>query len=308
MLCLSVAAVAACDTADGEINVYVPDGAPALAVAELIKDGKIGNATVNVTVTTGENVRAQILNKQADAAICPTNMAATLYNKGAGYRLITANLFGLLYLVGNANASTLDELKGQVVYSIGKGNTPEFVFKKILSAKGVEYVDDNKPREGKVALRYFEKGEQIIPLLKSGAAQFAILGEPAVTKSGAKELFDLQTLWSEATGLDGSYPQAGVFVSDELLNGNDELVELLIQKLQSNVEYIKNNSENAANLLVQAGSADFDGITFTAELINRCNVRCVTASLCKAQLVAYFSAVKTVNPSFELPDDGFYAK
>lgn len=307
LLLTTVTVIVSCDNSE-EINICVPDGAPALAVAELLENNRIDDTKINVTITTGENVRAQILNKQADIAICPTNMAATLYCKGADYKLVTANLFGLLYLVGNINANSLDDLKGQLVYNIGKGSTPEFVFKKILAANGIEYVDDDKPVDGKVAIKYFEKGEQIIPLLKDGIAKVAILGEPAVTKSEIKQLFDLQQLWNEATGLDGSYPQAGLFVNDNLLQNKPAFVDKLIQRLESNVEYIANNSEKVANLLVSAGSSDFNGITFTSNIIQRCNVRCKNASNCKEQLVAYFTAIKTINPSFELPDDDFYAR
>lgn len=311
VLCFTAIFAAACSPEDenepATLNVYVPDGAPALCVAELFQTKKIGDNPINVTITTGEDVKAKLLSEQADLAICPTNMAATLYNNGLEYKLASANLFGLLYVVGNADINSLNELKGKVVYSIGKGNTPEFVFKKILSANNIAYKDSDVAVEGKVAIRYFDAGSQIIPLLKSGLCEAAILGEPAATKSGANELFDLQQLWNEATKLTGSYPQAGVFVSNKFAS-DEKFIENLFKALNGNVKYLNENSENVNKLLAENGSNDLASTVLTKTVIERCNIRTVKASECKAQLEAYFNAIKDVSPAFKLPDDGFYLK
>lgn len=307
VICALTFTLVACQNGTTEINVYVPDGAPALAVAELFSLEKIEGAKLNIEITTGANVQTKVAAEEADIVICPTNMAANLYNKGAQYKLVTVNLFGLLYLVGNAPAANLSDLVGQVVHTIGKNNTPEFVFKKILDSANIEYVDSDVAVEGKIALRYYEKGESIVPLLKSGTISYAILGEPAATNSGAQELFDLQALWKQATNLDESYPQAGLFVSDKLLNDNKKLVKSFVKALQSNETYITSSDVNAAKILEEHGSNDFKGKTLTPTILQRCNVRCVSAITCKDQLIAYFNAIKSVNPDFALPNDGFYA-
>jgi len=292
----------------GIVNLYVPDGAPALATAKLLQYKILENMRLNIVITTGANVQSKIMSGEASLAVCPTNMAASLYNKGVKYKLVSANLFGLLYLVGNVEINDVNKLKGKVVYSIGKNNTPEFVMKKILSSKNIAFRDGDSPKENEVTIRYFENGAQIIPLLKSGKCDFAVLGEPAATKSGAKTLFDLQKLWNESTQLDGSYPQAGVFASEKLLEENGHFIDSLLKILDSNSAYILENSSSVAKNLSEHGSADFKDMTLTADIIQRCNVRCVKASECRLQLETYFNAIQTVNPSFKLPDDGFYGR
>ncbi|MCM1533029.1 MAG: hypothetical protein NC099_00050 [Corallococcus sp.] len=311
IVCCALAVVAtflfyACapDSSD-EIKIFLPDGAPALTVANLFSANQIGGRKVSLTITTGADVQSKTLNGEADVVVCPTNMAATLYNKGVKYKLATANLFGLLYLVGNGEADDLFDLVGKVVYSIGKNNTPEFVFKKILSSNGIEYADGDTAQAGKVVIRYFGAGSEIVPLLKSGLAQYAILGEPAVTKAGVKDLFDLQALWKDATGLEESYPQAGVFVKEELF-ADGKFMTALLDALNANVTYISEHSGDVASLLTANGSSDFNGTVFTADTLERCNIRCVKASDCKAQMTAYFKAIQSVNVGFQLPDDGFY--
>lgn len=296
-----------CSSDKQGVQIYVPDGAPALAVANLFVTDKLAGRSVSVTITTGADVQAKVLNGEADVVVCPTNMAASLYNKGVGYSLVSVNLFGLLYLVGSRSAQSLNDLVGSVVHSIGKNNTPEFVFKKILTANGIEYVESDTAVDGKVAIRYYGAGGEIIPRLKSGDITYAILGEPAVTKSAVTELFDLQSLWGAATGLDNGYPQAGVFVKNGLL-ADAGFVDKLLQAMQDNTQYVVNNADSLADMLTANGSNDFNGTVFTAATLERCNIRCVKASECKAQLAAYFYAIATVNPSFALPNDGFYGR
>ncbi|MCM1043673.1 MAG: hypothetical protein NC350_05695 [Corallococcus sp.] len=304
---LSVFAVAGCNNNDECIDIFVPDGAPTLAVAQLFAEESVGGSKLNVKITTGENVRAKIISGEADAAICPTNMAAMLYNRGVEYKLVSANLFGLLYIVGNVQIDGLSGLKGKVVYSISKDNTPEYVFKKILDYNGLEYTESDSAVEGKVALRYFAAASEIIPLLKSGLAEIALLGEPAVTKAGKTVLFDVQALWKQASGLGENYPQAGLFVKNSLIEENPQFVSALVSKLTENERYIAENAAQISSLLAQNGSADFADTAFDKQLIARCNVRCVLSANCKSEMTAYFEAIKTVNPAFALPDDGFYA-
>lgn len=290
-----------------ELTVYLPDGAPALAVANLFETNEIAGKQLNLNITTGIDIQTKVLSGEADIVVCPTNMAATLYNKDVDYKLISANVFGLLYLVGNEPVASLSDLVGKVVHSIGKNLTPEFVFKKILANANIEYVDSDVAVEGKVAIRYYSAGGEIIPRLKSGDVDYAILGEPAVTKSAVPELFDLQALWKQATKLDESYPQAGVFVKSELLD-DTKFIDDLLKALNENTQYLQDNSDKIASLLVQNGSSDFNGATFTANILERCNIRCVKATDCKTQLIKYFEAIATINPSFKLPDDGFYGR
>ncbi|MGN1041073.1 MAG: hypothetical protein ACI4QL_06575, partial [Candidatus Fimimonas sp.] len=134
LLCVCVTCVLLCffGCAQTEtITCYVPDGAPALAVANIMEQGRVGNVTTEVVVTTGEETSAKCVSGEADLAILPTNAAVKICSTRDDYCIFSVNVYGLLYVVGNAQVESLQQLKGNVVYSIGLGNTPEFVFKKI---------------------------------------------------------------------------------------------------------------------------------------------------------------------------------
>ena len=78
------------------VNVYAPDGAPAIGMAKLIADGYGG---ANFHVIPPANIGSAVLNGNADIAVMPANAAATLYNKADIVMLGVTN-WGSLYMVG----------------------------------------------------------------------------------------------------------------------------------------------------------------------------------------------------------------
>lgn len=127
-------------SAPQSVSIYAPDGAPALSIAKIIADGKIGNTAASVTITTGENVVAKAMIGDADIVVLPTNAAAKAYNSNGKYQMFSVNVFGVLYVVSTHNITSLSDLCGKTVYSIGLGNTPEYVFKKVLDNAGLTYI------------------------------------------------------------------------------------------------------------------------------------------------------------------------
>ncbi len=207
---LSSLVLVACDnSSDKDISIYVPDGAPALSVATLMSDGVLDNGSVDVTIVNSSEISAKVISETADMAILPTNMASILYNSGEPYQLVSVNTFGLMYIVSSCGSVTLDELVGEVVYCIGLGSVPQYVLEKVLTVNGIQFEHSATAIEGKVALYYFSSGSDVIPQLASGAAKYAMLGEPAATKSitvGAnlgntlEIAIDLQEEWDVVTG------------------------------------------------------------------------------------------------------------
>ena len=297
----------ACNRTEEQLTLYVPDGAPALAVAKLLQDPTVAGKQVKVEITTGKNVQAKIMSGEADLAICPTNMAAALYNKGADYKLACANVFGVLYMVSHdASVTQLSQLKGKVIHSIGKNNTPQFVLQTVLSANGIAYEEGDTAKQGVVVVKYYESAAQILPLYKSNLIDIAIIGEPAVSLQGCNQIFDLQQLWQDATELDENYPQAGLFVKTQLLQDDTRFVNKLVKALEDNTDFLQQNASQVSQLLADNGSVDLKDKAFTPQILARCNIRCIKAINCKEGLVAYFNAVKAVSPDFVLPDDNFY--
>lgn len=297
-----------------EIVCYVPDGAPALAAANIIADKSVGGVAAETYVTTGENVVAKCASGEADMAVLPTNAAVTVLSKRSEYCLFTVNVLGLLYVVGTRQITDLNDLVGQTVCSIGFANTPEFVFKKILDSSNIQYcAAGDAQAQSKVSLDYYTDGATIIPLVLSGKAQFAVLGEPAVTnlinKAAAQDktvfrLFDLQYLWKEATdAASDGYPQASLIVKRELLE-KDGFAEALMQKLSDNISWLLQNAASLNALMHNAGSSLDVG--YTEEIIGRCNLAVVPALSVKNDIENYLRTFEAMQKFLPLDDSLFY--
>ena len=291
-----------------KVDFFVPDGAPAKTIAGLIGQQFAGRE-VEFHVVAGSVIAGKVASGEADVAIMPTNAAANLYNKGKDIKLVTANVHGLLYLVGKENVTDLNGLKGKVVYNIGQGQTPDATFRHILAENGIECVISDVPVDGKVALQFVNEGSELVGLLKTGNASFGILGEPlatqAVAKAGVSVLFDIQEEWREVTGL-GNFPQASMVMKSELL-ADEEFVDAIVDALEANDEWIKTNASDAQNAIKSVGSTL--AVTLTNVIVARCNIDTVLASQAKANVLEYLTVLYEFNSNFvggSVPKDAFF--
>lgn len=289
VFCLSaVFTFVACN--DGEqLQIYVPDGAPALSVAKLIDDGNIGSFKSNVTISTGEDVVAKCASGQTDIALLPTNAAVKVCSTRSDYLLFTTNVWGLLYVVGWSDVSSIAELSGKTVASIGMGNTGEYLFKRVLDVNNVSYAENDG-----VTLKYVDDGTTAVSLLMQNKCEFALLGEPAATnainnaKANGKTLyrvFDLQALWKDVTGSSKTgYPQASVVVKRSLLERSG-FADALYNALAENKAYLAENVEKLGEVLQSAGS--LLTVNYTADIVSKCNINVVKACAIKQEIYDY---------------------
>lgn len=285
-----------------EINVAVPDGAPALAIAKLINNSEFKGYKVNYEIVDGTNIGAKISAGQVDLAIMPTNLGANLFNKGAKIKMVASNVYGLLYLVGTADITSVSDLRGEKILCTGQGGTPDFVLQYVLNTNGITSED--------ITIEYISQGSDAIAMLNAGTAKFALLGEPAATmavnKAHAKVLLDLQEEWEKLTGSYG-YPQASTFVTDELFTNDVAFLKQFLNAMNENLTWIGENVE-AVNKAIK----DYNGKTSFAskDVIDRCNLKYVGALESKDAVKTYLEIMASFNPAFiggSLPNEGFYA-
>ena len=84
------------DASDGSYTIYLPDGTPALAIANLLDkaDDRFKINFVNPT-----EIASSVSVSNCDMAIMPTISAATLYaKKNVPIKIVSNNVFGSLYL------------------------------------------------------------------------------------------------------------------------------------------------------------------------------------------------------------------
>ena len=291
------------------VQVYVPDGAPALAVANLMKEKKAGGRAVEIHVVTPAVIRAKLTNGEADLAIAPTNLGAQLYQGGIDLKMVSANTYGLLYLVGKKTeqVESLADLKGKVVHVIGEGQTPDLVLRYVLAQAGIEVETSESAVADKVAIRYAADGTSLMQAFAAGRATFGVLGEPAATnaigneQAAVRELFDLQREFQAASGAATlGYPQASLFARGEFLENNAAFADAFLEKMRENLDDLQEHPQEAADLLA---SEEYGGsrMKLTAAIVARMNLRVVPAANAKADVEAYLGML-----NIPAPQDGFY--
>lgn len=309
------------ETQNYTINIVVPDGSPAIALAKMINDNDAPKGyTVNYTIVNGaQEIATRIANGSADIAIAPTNILSTIYNNTKSGKLVGTVVQGALYMVGKnapAGETTLEKLnslKGKVVYNIGQGATPDLTFKYIMDAYEIEYANTAEPTENQIGLQYVQTGAELIPLLKQNKAEYGILGEPAVSNAnqnaGTSTVFDIQALWQEVTGSQSyGFPQAGLYVVNKYLTADHAaLVNWIAAKLDQNSEWAEQNPAKVSEIMTANGSMSLSGLT-TGKIAG-CNLDWISAADAKTGVNTYLAALYGFNPQTvggKVPDDGFY--
>ena len=125
----------------GVLQLYVPDGAPALAVAKLVAEKDtltVAGYTVNVHIVPANTIAAHIAKGDGDIVIMPANGGANLVVQGADYKFLCSNTRGILYMISTSEGSVSPEdLAGKTVGCIGQGAVPQYAFERILAANGL---------------------------------------------------------------------------------------------------------------------------------------------------------------------------
>lgn len=247
LIFLAVLWSASCLFASGNKEVYdikatVPAGAPAAALIKLIKENK-GIDNVNITWEVVNNpslLAARAASGESDILLMPTNLGANLYNKGVKFKLLSPVVWGTFYITGPDSLKEWDDLRGKTIHSFGKSLSPDLVLKYILREKGLEQ---------DVEIVYTGGVSELAPLVLTDKAEIALLAEPVLSKvlskkKNLKPVFNIQDAWAEITG-SGSYPQASLFISEELLEKAPHIAEALNKLAAEAVEWAKNNPEEA---------------------------------------------------------------
>ena len=310
IMCLVAVFTVGCKSDNGKIVIAVPDGAPTLALYSVMSDvNSLEGYAIEYKVLSGaENIGKTLVSGAADCAVMPVNVAAKLYNSGNDIKLLSVNVFGVLYMVGKTPYKDMSELKGKVVATIGKGATPDISLKKILDGNGVGYTDADTAVDGKVAISYVADAPTAMKSLAAGKADYAILGEPQATVAsknlGVVTVMDIQAEWQKLVGND-TFTQAG-FVMNKNVYENTALVNKLFDKLSENTEKIMKSPEKVKKTVQKFGSSI--QVDFTAEILSRCNLGCKAAKDIKGALSSYFAAICDYDPTFiggKAPDDAF---
>ena len=293
VITLSLAAAVSCNSQTEKLKVYVPDGAPALSVANMLAndDGaeyRVVDAQTIQTFVTGNS-------PQADICILPVNLAVKLLGDGKTYKLLGTVTHGNLFLLSNGKTSitpdNIADLTGKTVGVVNLAQIPGLTLKLILKNAGlpdkVTLVPVTAPEVG----------------VKDGIDYFVVPEPAASTKVNALETLEFS----------GSLQKLYGVVKKELID--TDAVKNFVKGLKENAEWLLNESTSAETIVSAVQSHLSDGLspTFSAknlskQVIGNCSVNFVPATDCKQDIIEFIAKLNGVSDtSFGTPSNDFFA-
>lgn len=312
---------------EGEITVYMPDGAPALAFSQMMHEDKEDDG-VSYFVVNASQIASKVAGKNmddnADFCVLPLTAATAKTGSGEQYQMVGTVTHGNLYMISKDNSVTytaenISSLIGKTVGVLQLGSTPGLIFKSMLSKNNVPFADlsieNTIPREDKVNLKPIIipdgtlAGQVLNGMIQQGVQLF-VMAEPAVTalqKGGFATVGNVQTIY----GTEG-YPQAVLVAKKSLLEENAKWVKEFLERVEDSAVWATSaNGETLVNAVQshfedQNATTTLNAATLSGEVVARCGVRFETAELCKAKTETFLQVAKGIDNKTVIPSDNFY--
>ena len=276
---------------------------------EMSENGKTANDYEFTMVTAADELLPKVISGELDMALLPANVASVLYNRMDGaISVIDINTLGVLYAVtADDSIRSIADLKGRTVYMTGKGTTPDYVFRYLLSENGLS---DND-----LTLEYKSEPTEVAALLQQEDGAVGVLPQPFVTAACAqnKDLkipLDLTAEWdkTQKSSPSPSRMVTGVtVVRNDFLEKEPEAVKIFLSEHEKSAAYTKEQTQKAAELVVKTGIIEKAPIAELA--LPKCNITCITGTQMKDALSGYLQVLYDQDPKSvggKLPGDEFY--
>ena len=255
---------------------------------------------------SADEVTPALIKGDLDMACVPANLAAVLYGKTKGaVEVLAVNTLGVLYIVENGETvQSMADLKGQTIVAAGKGSTPEYALRYLLTENGIDPDKD-------VTIDWKSEHSECVAALASGQASIALLPQPFVTVAqnkieGLRMALDLTAEWDKLDN--GSGLITGVIVARrDVVEANPGAVDSFLQDYAASVEWVNANNADAAQLIAEYGIIEAAPVAEMA--LPYCNIVCITGSEMKDKLSGYLQVLADAEPSSvggTLPGDDFY--
>ena len=253
-----------------------------------------------------DEVTPSLIKGDLDMACVPANLASVLYNKTEGQIVTLAvNTLGVIYIVENGNAvQSMADLAGKTIVGAGKGSTPEYALRYLLTENGIDPDKD-------VVIDWKSEHAECVAALASGAATIALLPQPFVTVAqtkieGLRMALDLTAEWDALDN--GSGMITGVVVARKsFVEEHPAAVAAFLEDYAESVNWVNSNNADAAQLISEYGIIEAAPVAQKA--LPYCNIVCITGEEMGVKLSGYLQVLFEAEPTAvggKLPGDDFY--
>ena len=154
-----------------------PEGPTTMGLVNLLDMERSGKASQHYDLQlygAADEIVPKLIKGELDMAAIPANLAATLYQKtNGGIQVMAVNTLGVLYVVEKGDSvHSFADLKGRTILSTGKGTTPEYVLRYLLTKNGLDPDKD-------VKIEYYSEASEVTAQMAASKKDaIAVLPQP----------------------------------------------------------------------------------------------------------------------------------
>lgn len=295
-----------------DLTLWGPPVGPSVALAHLAQKGETASMVEGLTFRawrTPDQLRAGVVSGDMQVSGVPSYVGANLYNKGVAVRMLNIMTWGLLYMMStDGSIERVEDIAGKTITMPFKNDMPDLVFHYITTKAGMKPGKDFK-------LVYATTPMEVAQMMMIGKADTVILPEPAATacmlkgKKNARSIsrvLNIQQAWGRATGGPARIPQAGLLVSDQMVERHSDVLKVLQADCVRSSQWALNNPVDAGLI-----AEDHLGVkaAVTELSLPFVNLETTLAADAKGEMESFFTRMAELSPKIiggKLPDGDFY--
>ena len=283
-------------------------GPTTMGLVNLLSMEQAGTAAMDYDLQlygAADEIVPLLIKGELDMAAIPANLAATLYQKtSGGIQAVAVNTLGVLYVVEQGDTiHSMADLKGRTILSTGKGTTPEYVLRYLLTANGLDPDKD-------VDIQYYSEATEVTAQMAATQDAIAVLPQPYVTAAGLKDdtlrvALDLTAEWDKVA--DTQLITGVTVVRKAYAEEHPDVVAAFLADYAQSVNAANTDLDGTAALCEEQGVVAKAAIAKKA--LPNCNIVCLTGEELKADAAGYLQVLYDADPAAvggTLPGEDFY--
>lgn len=284
-------------------------GPTTMGLVNLLSMEKNGTAAMDYDLQlygAADEIVPKLIKGNLDMAAIPANLAATLYQKtNGGIQVLAVNTLGVLYVVEKGDTvHSFADLKGRTILSTGKGTTPEYVLRYLLTKNGLDPDKD-------VKIEYYSEASEVTAQMAATKKDaIAVLPQPYVTAAQMKDselrvVLDLTKEWNKVC--DTQLITGVTVVRTAYAEDHPDVVQAFLKDYEKSVNAANTDIDGTAALCEEIGVVAKAAIAKKA--LPKCNIVYRRGEEMKKDISAYLQVLYDASPAAvggKLPDDSFY--
>lgn len=250
-----------------------------------------------------DEIVTMLVKGELDIALIPANLASVLYNKTeGGVSVIDINTLGVLYVVECGDSiESVSDLAGKTLYMTGKGTTPDYALRYLLSRNGLS-ADD-------LTIEYKSEATEVAAILAEDDNAIGLLPQPFVTTAMMSNeklhiALDLTKEWDKVS--DSRLLTGVTIVRNEFLEEYPDAVKTFVEAHGQSVKAGEENPELTCQRIEELGIIK---AAVAQKAYEYCNIVCITGEEMETALSGYLQVLYELDPTSvggAVPDEDFY--